>query len=237
MRGIVYIGIGAEYLNMSIRSARSLQTKEQICIITDAAIDFELSSNISIYKVDGSNDNPEFYSAYLKTQLHKLSPFDETLFLDADILAVDDFSGIWDFISDGISIAPAFYPIRPEVIYPSSEVMYTQSLMQSANNFTQYNAGVFLFRKSQAMFDLFKQWDREWSLYCYAENMALSRILLNSDTKIFTLPSKYNQFYPYQNEQTCLLHYIGRFKQYLPKLQKEQLYFCRFDRASLASDR
>lgn len=212
-RGIVYIAIGKKYLEMSIASARSLNTQQSIAIITDTYLDCVLPENAwIIYVRNESNLSPIQFSAYLKTRLDQISPFDQTLFLDSDIRAVQDFKGIWDWLGNGISIAKAYNPIRADINYPSSEQNYTKHLMSVADSFVQYNSGVFLFSKTSEMKSFFNEWTNQWKLYRDCENMALTRVLVNSDTPICRLPNRYNEFYPYRNSDSCLVHYIGGFK-------------------------
>ncbi|MGF1516734.1 MAG: hypothetical protein ACFCVB_02860 [Nodosilinea sp.] len=44
-------------------------------------------------------------SRWLKTQINAYSPYDETLFLDADILPLDDLSSLWPYV-DAIAHIP-----------------------------------------------------------------------------------------------------------------------------------
>lgn len=51
-------------------------------------------------------DNPA-YSYYDKLRILDLSPFDETLFIDADCLAYRDLNGLWDYFKDSPDIGLA----------------------------------------------------------------------------------------------------------------------------------
>lgn len=227
MRGIVYIGLGEKYLEMSVKSANSIKAITQECppivVFTDSSVDRNINDNISICKIDDSyrkdfskisNDfNPAFEGAYLKTRLFDLSPFETTLYLDSDILAIQDINSIWDWIGNTISIAPAFSPLTTRVTSP--EAIYTFQKLIELNDYQQYNAGVVLFEKNLLTKQLFDCWAYEWSKFRESDNMALTRALSYLKHSVVTLPSKYNEFYPWRNINSVLVHYLSLYKVYL----------------------
>jgi lipopolysaccharide biosynthesis glycosyltransferase len=229
MRGIVYIGLGQKYLEMSISSAISVrkQTKAvpPIIIFTDLDIKAESSENISIQKIDSryrtefskisTNFNPAYEGTYLKTRLFDLSPFEETLYLDSDILALKDINGIWDYLGKDIdiAIAPAFAPLTST--RTSLEAIETFNRLTDFGDYSQYNAGVVLFSKTERTLDFFKCWTKEWGVFKESDNMALTRALCIDNPTISKLPARYNEFYPWMNRHTILLHYVDIYKYYL----------------------
>ncbi|MGL6343340.1 MAG: glycosyltransferase [Waterburya sp.] len=211
---------------MAIKSAVSINCHNSqylpIIIYTDAEFIGQLSSNIKLELIDQNqlsvdkDLNPAFKVAYLKTQLLKLSPFETTLYLDSDILAVKDISSIWDFVDTGLCLAPAFSPLIENNLNSDEEIK-TYQMLVAANNLHQFNGGVIMFRKNKPVTSFFEHWAQAWEEFREGENMALTRCLISNPINVNQLPAKYNEFYPWQNPQSILVHYIGVYKHYLGK--------------------
>jgi lipopolysaccharide biosynthesis glycosyltransferase len=222
-RGIVYIAIGLNYLEMAISSAMSVLANciepINIVIFTDLALTRDCLGvsirNITEHIEDVKQLSPGIISAYLKTQLYKLSPFDETLYLDSDVMAVADIKDVWSYCTDNIAVAPAYNPLSKGNNYSGlTEEIETSYYLLVDDSWKQYNTGVFLFNKSSVSYTVFMVWAEEWRRFRNYENMAFTR--LNSYGFKFTeLPSIYNQFYPDRNGDSVLIHYIGWCKKYL----------------------
>lgn len=223
-RGIVYIALGWEHLRLAQQSIESIidRTSESynFLIITNLNIPPNTlihENNIKTLTIQPIDDDLGISSAFLKTQLHKLSPFDITLYLDTDIRAVDDIKCIWSRVTEGIGLCRAFHPINPSQFYTAdSEREFTRSKLDPYN-FFQYNTGMFLFTKSLAVEKLFDGWYREWTRFKHHENMAFTRLLLdtNNDSVPVNIPDVYNDFYPNISNESVLVHYIGWYKKYL----------------------
>jgi lipopolysaccharide biosynthesis glycosyltransferase len=230
-RGIVYIALGTKYLEMAVTSAMSLLRHSPNCpeilIFTDCNDNQLVLSDIRIEKLDpeitrsnpySSIINKTYLAGYIKTQLDKLSPFDVTLYLDCDILAVGDIDGIWDYVGNGLSLAPAFSPVTADDVDPDLAATADDvdpdlaATYQKAGHCQQYNAGVILFNKSKKISKFFRDWAKEWMIFEQSENTALIRCLVDTGLNVNQLPSKYNEFYPWKNSSSKLIHYIGVYK-------------------------
>jgi lipopolysaccharide biosynthesis glycosyltransferase len=222
-KGIVYIALGTKYLEMAVASAMSLIRHSPNCpeilIFTDCNENQQLLGDIEIQRLDSSitESNPyssivnkTYLAGYIKTQLDKLSPFDVTLYLDCDILAVGDIAGIWDYVGNGLSLAPAFSPVNADDVDPDLAATY-----KKVGNGQQYNAGVILFNKRKKISKFFRAWAKECMIFKQSENTALIRCLVDTGLDVNQLPAKYNEFYPYENSGTKLVHYIGVYKRWL----------------------
>jgi lipopolysaccharide biosynthesis glycosyltransferase len=224
-KGIVYIAIGLNYLEMAISSAMSVLTQcvqpIDIVIFTDLPFNRDCLGvsikNISDRIKDVKDLSPDRISSYLKTKLNQISPFDQTLYLDSDVIAVQDISKIWDYCGDNIAIAPAYNPILQYSDYSGlSEELETYYYHLISENCTQYNTGVFLFNKSDNTTNVFKAWHNEWYQFRNHEGMAFNRLCVH-EFEYINLPPIYNQFYPQRNGDSILIHYIGWCKKYLIK--------------------
>lgn len=227
-KGVVYLAIGRTAYEMALTSAlsmiiRSINQSIEITMLTDiAAAKPEIFSNIhGCIKVVNISADIETVShldggrkvAYLKTRLHKLSPYHKTLYLDNDTKAVRDISGIWDLVEDGIGFSKAFNPLVEGCEYhQGSEEYYTATRIDT---WYQYNSGVFLFTKSSSMSIFFENWCQKWSKFKNHENMALTRLLDYPQVNLIELPCRFNDFHPNRNDESCIVHYISWYKKYL----------------------
>jgi Glycosyl transferase family 8 len=223
-RGIIYIAIGEQYRQMAIRSAESVIDTysgqcPQIIILTDNLDSYRVSPIIRFQEIELKLPaDPACATAYIKVNLNDLSPFTETLYLDCDTKAIADLSGVWEFIGDSIAVAPAYDPLRKGIAYLcNAEANQTSKILSSAGNYNQYNTGVFLFKKSPYIDNVFDLWLREWDKFKNHENMAFTRVTTQG-VKVDMLDSKYNQFYPDVDTNTVLVHYIGEYKKYLKQV-------------------
>ena len=220
-RGIIYIAIGDEYRMMAIQSAQSiidLYVSEcpQITILTTDSGNFRISPYISLRQINGDfSADPAIATAYLKTRLYFLSEFTKTLYLDCDTRAVGNLSGIWDYLGNSIAVAPAYNPLSEYTVYPRNpEATKTSMCLSKINDYTQYNTGVLLFRRTLNIYKIFELWRKEWCEFQHHENMAFTRLVCQG-FNVDYLPSKYNQFYSDADKHSILIHYVGGYKRYL----------------------
>ena len=222
-RGVVYIAIGLNHLEMAISSAMSVLANcvepVNIVVFTNLALNRDCLGlsirNISEHIQDVKDLSNGIIAAYVKTKLNQLSPFDETLYLDTDVMAVKNIKGVWNYCGDNIAVAPAYNPLSKGNNYSGlAEEIETSYRMLVNSNWNQCNTGVFLFNKSLNTYSLFTAWVREWEKFKKYENMAFTRLSAYG-FKFNDLPSIYNQFYPDRNEKSILIHYIGWCKKYL----------------------
>lgn len=224
MNGIIYIAIGWDYLQQALNSAQSI-----IKNYKGNCPDIIIYSDIEWYGNNGSPQvrvesipawadnisNPVSLSAYLKTQLPQLSPFDKTLFLDTDTLAVADISCIWSYCNKSIALSKAFDPLSEIAKYEKdSEEHFTQQKLSILGDFTQYNTGVILFEKCPEASKIFSDWENEWKIFGYNDNKAFNRLIAKG-LKIDYLLSIYNDFYPNRSIYSVIIHYISWYKKYL----------------------
>lgn len=130
---------------------------------------------------------------FTKVNLFDLSPFDQTLYLDADTVPHADLTAGFDILDDGFDV----------VIMPSSqqgndclwhveeeERKYTFDLV--GNNPLQLQAGLFYFRKNKRTKQLFHYWKMEWYQFVGQDQGALLRALSYSPVKIWLLGYPWN---------------------------------------------
>jgi hypothetical protein len=215
-KGIVYIAVGKEHLELAIKSAQSvlkLNPTVNIKILADAPSS-DLVIDISYLVIFRSGWKKDVLVAFLKTQLNIYSPFDMTLYLDNDIRCVGDISDIWQYCGDWLAVSPAFNSIRPTDRSTDAEIIKTKECLDIVGNYMQYNTGVFLFKKLAHTNELFNQWRQQWGEFRNHENMAFTR-LTTYGIPVAYLPHKFNDFYPHRTGSSVLIHYISWYKKYL----------------------
>jgi lipopolysaccharide biosynthesis glycosyltransferase len=223
--GIVYIALGIDYLNMALDSMQSIFDTYSIFgefpnfrIFTDIELPLDnlVVNAPGFIEYINTDEYPDksIATAYLKTQLYNLSPFDKTLYLDCDTKIVGDISDIWSCADDFIAVAPAFNPIKENTFYSDPETKHTQYCLSVIGDFLQYNTGVFLFQKCASTQIEFDVWKMQWEEYRHHENMAFTRMVAMG-MPVKELPHEYNSFYPLATNNDRIIHYIAHTKKYL----------------------
>lgn len=131
-------------------------------------------------------------SRWLKISLNNLNLFDETLYLDSDVLPVKPIDEIWSFLELGdILISPDRFPQVSECKHISpEEIDYTLKICPPDS--IQYNGGVLLWKKSPQTQTLFDTWQTEWRIFKQQDQLALCRAIQTTKTEIVHLPRQYN---------------------------------------------
>ncbi len=200
-QGVVYCLTDSEaYLEAGLISALTLRRFEPelpIAIISNLpqikSIDLK-SQNISARFLNANElpKNNAFISRYLKTHLIELSPYTETLFLDADILPCAEISDLWGYLKNAaIAMVKDRLPLVEMCDHISVEEK-NHTLAQIPPNSTQFNSGVMLWQNNSAMQELFKQWQREWEIYQKQDQLALVRALHHCQITVAEIPQIYN---------------------------------------------
>ena len=180
-QGVIYVSTGEKYVEMTARSARSLKThcpNLPIHIFTDRDISsygcFDSSTIIS--------DPKRRYGA--KVDYFHETPYQNTLFLDADTRVCEDISDMFDLLDRfDIAIAHAFERARQWYKYngPAPKI------------FSPLNSGVILYKKTDPVVEFFKSWQKAYHEDGrVADQMTLREQLWESDINLLVLPPEYN---------------------------------------------
>jgi lipopolysaccharide biosynthesis glycosyltransferase len=202
-QGVIYCAIDKwSYFEAAIISAFALhQLSPQLPIIIITNInqrgiqEWLLRFNIDI-KIIVISENQRaknvMVSRLIKTSLNTFTDFDETLYLDADILPLQSIEEIWSFLdNENIAMAIDMKPTISECIHISEdEKNYT--LETCSADTVQFNGGVMLWRNTPDVHTLFETWHKEWNRFKQHDQLALSRAFQQSKTEITHLPYNYN---------------------------------------------
>lgn len=198
-RGVIYCATSQiAYLESALISAialRTLNPELPITLVCDQPLATFLPLHqygIRLLPVTFSQKHDVFRSRDLKTCLANISPYDETLYLDSDILPLKPLTSIWDYLGQG-DIAMVID--RQPTISACDHIAHTEktyTLHRLPSETPQYNSGVMLWRNSSNTQLLFKHWQQEWNKFQQHDQLALVRAIASSQTKIVPLPINYN---------------------------------------------
>jgi hypothetical protein len=163
-----------------------------------------LPERIAIERIPVPKNVEGFRSRWVKTLVNRLSPFDKTLFLDADIVPLRPISDIWEY--EGLAMALAYRPTIGECEHISPDE-YRYTLRRLPPSMPQFNSGVILFDKSADT--LFDYWRTEWKNFRRHDRLALARAIGESGFKVNCLPQKFNEPSIGINADSILGHYSG----------------------------
>ncbi|UBF30168.1 hypothetical protein K9N68_39180 (plasmid) [Kovacikia minuta CCNUW1] len=201
-RGVVYCALKIpEYLEAAVISAfalRQLEPELPIVLLTDFAGVEGLGLerfNITVKRIV----LPEVWrlpdameSRLVKTSLPELVEFDETLYLDADVLPIQPLQPIWEFLQRGvISLAIDVNKTLAQCDHVGTEEK-AYTLQRCPADSVQFNSGVMLWRRCPEVLGLFETWKEEWIRFQRQDQLALLRAIQATAIKLVELPEVYN---------------------------------------------
>jgi hypothetical protein len=200
-RGVVYgVTHSNVYLEAALMSAialRSLNPHLPITLISNQPLLEQLPldrHNITARWLGPQEfgEDDVFGSRLLKTRLVSLSPYQETLFLDADILPLRSVLPLWDYLAEADfamacdrlpTVALCDHVAAPEKTY---------TLQQVSGMTPQFNSGVMIWRRNASVEALFAAWEQQWKLFQKQDQLALVRAIHQTQTQVRVLPKTYN---------------------------------------------
>jgi Nucleotide-diphospho-sugar transferase len=200
-RGVIYCATTTDtYLEAALISAialRQLEPTLPITLISDRPLLRQFS--LSEYGItprwiapDELSHRGPFLSRAIKTQLLSFSPYQETLFLDADILPIRPISNLWDYLADSdLAMVSDRNPTVDQCDHiAQAEKDYTRQLV--TGHTPHFNSGVMLWRNTPTTQRLFQQWHHEWQQFQKQDQLALVRALHTIPLTVAPLPITYN---------------------------------------------
>jgi hypothetical protein len=199
-RGVIYsVTQSIAYLEAALISAialRHLEPDLAITILSDHPLlgelplaDYNITPQTHLSPPEASS---AFTSRWIKTRFNEFTPYDETLFLDADILPLQPIAPLWDILnhSDWAMATDRLPTIALCDHIAQPEKDYTLQIVPGQAR--QYNGGVILWRRNNATDRLFQRWHQEWLRFQNQDQLALARAIYGTDLPIGTLPPTYN---------------------------------------------
>jgi len=186
MRGFVYVAYGdraRREVHFSIQALRRLNDYP-FTIISDQVV----AEYPHIYHADTDPG-----ARLVKLNMDLLSPFDETIYLDADTRPNTDFTPLFDILDDGWELVIALNQAQDQKwlwnITPPDRQFTLQTLDYKA---MALQGGLIGFRKTEAVHQFFTVWRSEWARFTSKDQGALLRALHISPVKLWVLGSLWN---------------------------------------------
>lgn len=195
-RGVLYQATGLRryqvFCACSIRSLRDVGWHGAVRVLVsemprNPGVFNELNAELVQVEVPSKKDEP---SRWIKTRLDKYSPFDTTLFLDCDVIALQNLHEIWNELGAAdIALAQDVSDVEHVAPRMRNEAAFTRALGISG---AQSNSGVLLWRRGESSQKLFEVWNREWQRFGRFDQLALLRALHETKNERATLAPRFN---------------------------------------------
>ena len=130
-----------------------------------------------------------------KLQVDLLSPWDHTLYLDADTRIRGPIDEPWLLLEAGWDLVMMPCERQGDQIFIHIEDPERQETIKALGTYlAAFQAGVIWFKKGPAIEALFDEWRKEWAIWQAWDQAALMRALVNCQPKprIWPLHSAYN---------------------------------------------
>lgn len=182
-RGVLYITSGKDFISKAEKSAESVKSQHPelpITIYADREVDHRAFDDVrSIESFEDPGDS-------ILTEKH--FPYEENLFLDSDTLVTGDIGDLFELLEQS-DLAAAHNPGRERW----DSKLWKQIDHSLPDAFPEYNAGVIVYRDTESVRELFKNWDEIYQSLGFHLNQPAFRIALyESDITPMTLPPEYN---------------------------------------------
>ncbi|MFA5053617.1 MAG: hypothetical protein WC565_06150 [Parcubacteria group bacterium] len=130
---------------------------------------------------------------WAKLNIDNLSPFDDTLYLDADTRVHGDVSAGFGILADGWDMALAISDRQAgELCWQCAEDERSATRAETATEPLGLQAGVMFVRKSDRIHELFAHWRAEWERWQGQDQAALLRAMYQAPARVWLLGRDWN---------------------------------------------
>ncbi len=180
-RGVVYVAWGRDHVDVARRSAASVKRSNP-------------DLGTTIWCKDG-DDTSGFDQAFFipeglkrpKVNVLGDSPYDETLFLDNDTIIRDDLSTMFDLLQK-------YEMCGAQVILWHRPRHQKKIDLNLPETFPEINTGVLLYRKTEGVLALFKDWADTFAKSGMGiDQPSFREVLWRSDIAFYVLPTQFNK--------------------------------------------
>lgn len=160
-----------------------------------------------------------------KLKAYELAPqnWQTVLYLDVDIEIIAPVCRLFEWLEDGWEfiicrdVGETLHSFQRKNNLP--ELRRLEATIGTLHA-TQFNGGVWAFRRGKAVKGFFERWRREWEIYAQRDQGALLRALYADPIKILVLGHEWNMFPKYTPGVTSagILHHPGLARRWKGKL-------------------
>lgn len=204
--GVVYLVWGAAAREQAARSIASLRQFSQVPVLVIGDKDAKsLSAEHHLCRVKPFGRDKRFYAGRVKPLMYGLSPFERTLYVDADTEFIRDPAPGFDLLDRWeVLVTDTGHRSLADNIAGKEEAPWTRDWFGTPH-LLYHNSGMIFWRHSESVKDLFHLWGEEWARFKgWDEQLALLKALARSHVRFLTLPSSWNTKY---REQAYMLHH------------------------------
>ena len=200
-RGAVFCATGNLcYLEAALISALALRQHEPTLPITLLSDSPDLErlnldgTGITIRRVfpEVTVHGEAFSSRWIKTRLAWLSPYRDSLYVDADMLTMQPLGPLWQALDQhpiGLVLDRLPMVSLCDHVAPEEKTFTLEAVGGDAQ---QFNSGLILWRSGEETDRLFEHWHQQWSHFARHDQLALVRAIASSGIRVKSLPSSYN---------------------------------------------
>jgi len=186
VKGVVYIAYGEPARKEAAESIKSLRQHHDwpVAVIGEKVLDIEPIR----FRDKGEPGR------WAKVHLDKLSPFEPTLYLDADTRINGDISLGFDILTDGWDLIIILSKMQNAdwlSFCSAEERVETMNAAEGAKVCT-VGGGVFWFRRNERTQKLFEVWRKEWNRWQGQDQGALIRALVQCPVRMWLLSREFN---------------------------------------------
>ena len=129
---------------------------------------------------------------WAKVNLDKLSPYAETLYLDADTRVRQPIGAGFEILSDGWDMVCTTSQNQSGDWLWHIDEEDRDATLQEAGHMLQLGGGVFWFKRNARTTRLFEAWRAEWTRWRNQDQGALIRALYREPVRVWLLPRLWN---------------------------------------------
>jgi hypothetical protein len=220
--GIVYMGFGeraAKEIRKSMMSLRNVGVQIPVCVVGDTPVrgaQFIEWTGQSPFDPD-CKKNFQFRAGRIKPFLAGVTPYDRTLYIDADTEFIADITKGFELLSDyDLALAEEMLTIgklynKPLAGWEINIIERDATIEELGGNreIKFLNSGVIFFRKNEKTLALFEAWGRQWLRWQqWDEQLALMRALHECPVNYKALSVDWN--HPHRHLAKIIFHNYGR---------------------------
>lgn len=204
-RGVIYVAYGEqarEQVRLSVKTLLATNSRLPFRVVSDAPFE-HVPRSTPIRHIYHEDTDPG--ARLVKLTVDQLSPFDLTLYLDADTRVLGDITWPFRVLEAGweIAMCPGEYPPdEPHGHVNEEERQVTFAEIGKHPHVLQ--SGVLYFRKCPAVHELYREWRDEWHRWRDQDQAALVRALVRNPVRLFLLDRTYNH-----PQGRLVRHYCG----------------------------
>lgn len=220
--GLLYMSFGpraATEIRRSVASLRNVGLQIPVCVVGDTPVrgaQFVQWEGESPFD-PSQRKNFQFRAGRIKPFLYGLSPFERTLYIDADTEFMSDILTGFEFL-DTYDMALAEELLTIGKLYNKARAGWEINIIERDATIAELggdpntkflNSGVIFFRKCDQVQALFEAWGRQWLRWQqWDEQLALMRALHECPVNYKALPVDWN--HPHRQKARIIFHNYGR---------------------------